>query len=52
MIALKKSADDEKLHHAIVEYNRENCIPGFCEKYPDVAIHIVNGNHEGNKMRR
>lgn len=24
----KKSADDEKLHHAIVEYNRENCIPG------------------------
>lgn len=24
----QKSADDEKLHHAIVEYNRENCIPG------------------------
>lgn len=24
----QKSADDEKLHQAIVEYNRENCIPG------------------------
>lgn len=24
----QKSIDDEKLHHAIVEYNRENCIPG------------------------
>lgn len=24
----QKSTDDETLHHAIVEYNRENCIPG------------------------
>lgn len=24
----QKSADDEKLHHAITEYNRENCVPG------------------------
>lgn len=24
----KKSTDDEMLHHAIVDYNRRNCLPG------------------------